>query len=174
MDYVKELIENGAPLRITVDSEKYLPEADVILAATSSPEALIKSDMLKWGALICDMSRPANVSQDVLEKRPDVLVIDGGVVEVPHRPDLGWNFGFEVGSAYACMSETMMLALEKRYENASIGADLNLDHLQTMRELAEKQGFRLAGFRNFDRPLDDSVWERVKRLRQENPICKDA
>ncbi len=174
IEYVKELIHKGAPITITVESEKYLPQADVILAATSSPDALIKPDMLKWGALICDMSRPLNVSQEVLERRPDVLVIDGGVIEVPNCPDLGWNFGFEVGSAYACMSETMMLALEKRYENVSIGADLNLDFLQEMRRLADKQGFRLAGFRSFDSPLDESVWERVKRLQQERPISEDA
>ena len=40
------------------------------------------------GCCDCDLSRPANVSREVLHKRPDVLVIDGGIVEVPNRPDL--------------------------------------------------------------------------------------
>lgn len=72
---------------------------------------------------------------------------------LPGSPDLGWNFGFEKGTAFACMSETMMLALEGRYEHMSIGADLSLEHLELMRGLAKKLGFTLAGFRAFDRPL---------------------
>ena len=112
---------------------------------------------------MCDMSRPSNVSEEVLARRPDVLVIDGGVISMPNCPDLGWNFGFEQGTGFACMSETIMLALEKHYEHTSLGADLNLKQLEMMRQLASKQGFSLAGFRNFDRPLDESVWNRVRR-----------
>ena len=113
------------------------------------------------------MSRPANVSRRVLEERPDVLVIDGGVIEVPGRPDLGWDFGFEKGQAYACMSETMMLALAQRFENASIGADLNLDHLQLLKDLAIRFGFHLAGFRSFDKPIAEGTWERVVAARRQ-------
>lgn len=168
IDYVRGLLENGAPLTITVDSEKFVPQADLILVATSSLDTLITPQLVKRGAVICDMSRPSNVSEAVLEERPDVLVIDGGVIAVPNSPDLGWNFGFEKGTAFACMSETMMLALEKRYENTSLGADLNLGQLEMMRDLAARQGFTLAGFRAFDRPLDPSIWERVRQLRKQH------
>ena len=61
------------------------------------------------------------------------------------------------------MSETIMLALEKRYEHTSLGADLNLGQLEMMRRLASKQGFSLAGFRNFDRPLEPDVWNRIRQ-----------
>jgi acetylornithine/succinyldiaminopimelate/putrescine aminotransferase/predicted amino acid dehydrogenase len=163
IEYARNLLGNGAPLQITVELERYLPEADVLMVATSSLERLITPKSLKCGAVVCDMSRPSNVSEEVLEERPDVLVIDGGVISMPNSPDLGWNFGFEEGTGFACMSETMMLALEKHYEHTSLGADLNLKQLEMMRGLARKQGFSLAGFRNFDRPLDPSVWNRVKR-----------
>lgn len=173
LDYVETLLMEDAPFVITTDAAAHLPKADLIVAATSSPEALITPAMLKWGAVICDLSRPANVSREVLHERPDVLVIDGGVVEVPNRPDLGWNFGFEQGQAYACMSETMMLALEKRYENASLGADLNIEHIQYLRELADKHGFALAGLRSFDRPLTSEELERVRRLRAKGADTED-
>src|SRR5690606_39231032 len=97
----------------------------------------------------------------VLEKRPDVLVIDGGVIELPGKPDLGWNFGFDKGLGYACMSETIILALEKIYANTSIGADLNLEYMNQLKEYAAVHGFRLAGFRRFDLSPPDSWWERV-------------
>jgi acetylornithine/succinyldiaminopimelate/putrescine aminotransferase/predicted amino acid dehydrogenase len=166
VEFAREVLASGAPLTLTVDSRAHLPRADLILAATSSLEALITPDVLKRGAVVCDMSRPSNVSKEVLEERPDVLVIDGGVIALPGSPDLGWNFGFEKGTAFACMSETMMLALEGRYEHMSIGADLSLEHLELMRGLAKKLGFTLAGFRAFDRPLDPAVWERVRALRK--------
>lgn len=162
IDYVRKLMERGAPITISVDLQDHLPQADVLMVATSSLERLITPDYLKRGAIICDMSRPSNVSEEVLKERPDVLVIDGGIIAMPSSPDLGWNFGFERGTGFACMSETIMLALEKRYEHASLGADLNLKQLEMMRELAKKQGFSLAGFRNFDRPLDPDVWNRLR------------
>ena len=154
-------------MTVTVESRAHLPKADLIMAATSSLEALITPELLKQGAVVCDMSRPSNVSESVLQDRPDVLVIDGGVIALPNSPDLGWNFGFETGTAFACMSETMMLALEGRYEHISLGADLNLEHLELMRTLAKKLGFSLAGFRAFDRPLDPAIWERVRALRKQ-------
>ena len=35
---------------------------------------------------------PPNVSEEIIKVRPDVLVVDGGIVESPGRPDLGWNW----------------------------------------------------------------------------------
>ena len=166
VEFAREVLASGAPLTLTVDSRAHLTRADLILADSSRMEARITPDVLKPGAVVCDMSRPSNVSKEVLEERPDVLVIDGGVIALPGSPDLGWNFGFEKGTAFACMSETMMLALEGRYEHMSIGADLSLEHLELMRGLAKKLGFTLAGFRAFDRPLDPAVWERVRALRK--------
>lgn len=168
IDWVRSQLEDGAPLTLTLDRREHLPRADVIMVATSSLEKLITPDVLKWGALVCDMSRPSNVSPELPEERPDVLLIDGGVVAVPNRPDLGWNFGFEPGTAFACMSETFMLALEKHYEHTSLGVDLNLAQLHRVRELAQMQGFELAGFRTFDRPLPDEAWERVRSLRRQS------
>lgn len=167
IEYVRNLLDNGAPLTITVEGKNILPEADVIMAATSSLDAIITPEVLKRGAIVCDMSRPSNVSKQVIEERPDVLIIDGGIIALPNKPDLGWNFGFEKGEAFACMSETIMLALEKHYVHTSIGADLSLEQLEFVRSLAAKQGFQLAGFRNFDRPLPAEIWNRVKAIRKE-------
>jgi acetylornithine/succinyldiaminopimelate/putrescine aminotransferase/predicted amino acid dehydrogenase len=167
VDYVRDLLAQGAPLTLTVDGAAHLPQADLLMVATSSLDTLITPEVLKHGAVVCDMSRPSNVSARVLQERKDVLVIDGGVIAVPNSPDLGWNFGFEKGTAFACMSETIMLALEKRYEHTSIGADLNLEQLELMRDLAVEHGFALAGFRAFDRPLETAVWEQVRSFRKQ-------
>ncbi len=131
----------------------------MVVTATSSVSNLVKPDNVKFGALICDLSRPANVSREIKSRRPDVLVIDGGVVEVWKRPDLGWNFGFDQGLCYACMAETMLLALDGHLEHTSIGSSIDLKTLDLLQNLAEKHGFRLADLRSFDKPLSKKDWQ---------------
>ena len=51
------------------------------------------------------------------------------------------------------MSETMLLALEGRYENYTLGRELTVEQIETMNLLAAKHQFKLAGFRNFERAV---------------------
>ncbi len=156
----------GGRLLITADAAQYLPQADVIVTATSSAQRLLTAQHLKQGAAICDTSRPSNVSQAVQVARPDVLVIDGGIIAVPGRPDLGWRFGLEPGLSFACMAETMMLALEQRYQHGSLGLDLDMDFLKMIRRLAVKHGFDLAQISSFDRPLTEAKWQQALAARK--------
>ncbi len=155
------------PLSWSLDRASVLPDCDVVLTATSSTEPLVQPGMLKAGAIVCDLSRPSNTSRSVAVERPDVLVIDGGVVEVHKRPHLGIDFGFPCGLAYACMAETMLLGLERHYQDTSIGVDLSVETLAMVGALARKHGFRLAGLRSFDRPLAAADWRRLVRARAE-------
>ncbi len=161
---VEKLIEEGR-LVITTDLKLALSRVQVVVTATSSVEDLVKPEWVAPGAIICDISKPSNVHPYMRQLRPDVLVIDGGVVAVPGRPSLGWNFGFEPGLAYACMAETMMLALEHHYTDMSLGADLRLDNMLYLRQLAAKHGFELAQLRSFDKPLSEEEWQQVVEAR---------
>lgn len=153
------------PILVSCDADHMLPQADVVVTATSSVSELVNPSNVKFGAVVCDLSRPANVSREIQRLRPDVLVIDGGVIEVPGRPDLGWDFGFETGLAYACMAETMMLALEGHLEHTSIGSNLPLESITLVRELTVKHGFKVADLRSFDKPLSDKDWQRTLEAR---------
>ncbi len=162
--------EEGASrglIEFSTDIDAVLARADVVISATSATEKVIHAGNLKNGAIVCDISRPANVSEEVDAARPDVLVIDGGVVEIPGQPSLGWDFGFEEGLAYACMAETMMLALEKRYKHFSLGSSgVNLESILQTRYWAEEHGFSLANFRSFNRPLSEESWQRLLQNRR--------
>jgi acetylornithine/succinyldiaminopimelate/putrescine aminotransferase/predicted amino acid dehydrogenase len=160
-------LEATGHLVITTEINTYLPQADLVVTATSSTGELVTPQNLKLGAAVCDLSRPPNVSRAVKEARPDVLAIDGGVVAIPGLPDLGWNFGFEQGLAYACMAETMLLGLSRRYEDTSIGTDLNLETILWMRDQADQFGFKLAQLRSFDRPFGREDWELLRANRRE-------
>jgi predicted amino acid dehydrogenase len=140
-----------------------LPEADVVLSVTSSGGELIQPQHLKAGAVVCDVARPRDVSAKVAAERQDVLVIDGGMVEVPGAVDFHFNFGFPPRMAYACMAETMALALEGRWESYTLGKELTKPQVQTIAQIAAKHGFRLGGFRSFEKPVSSDYIERVAR-----------
>lgn len=130
-----------------------LKDADIVIAVTSAIDFLVRPEDLKPGAVVCDVARPRNVAMEVSLRRNDVLVIEGGVIKVPGNVDFGFNFGFPPRTSYACMAETMILALEGRYEDFSLGRDLELRKIEEITALAGKHGFNLAGFRNFERAV---------------------
>ena len=147
------LRKTGLAVKITANTKSALKVADIIIAVTSAVDSIIEPEDLKSGAIVCDVARPRNVSRRVAEMRNDILVIEGGVVEVPGDVNFGLNFGFPEGTAYACMAETMILALEGRYENFTLGRDLTVKQVETIEKLAKKHGFKLAGFRSFERAI---------------------
>lgn len=144
-----------------------IKEADVVVTVTSSDSPVIEPEHLRPGAIVCDVSRPRDVSVRVANERPDVLVIEGGVVKVPGDVDFGMSFGFPPKTAYACMSETMLLALEGRFENYTLGKDVSERQVEETLGWAEKHGFELAGFRSFERAVDAEAIERAKSARKQ-------
>lgn len=159
-----EIAAEGAPATVTVatGTKTALKNADLILAVSSSTDVLIFPEDLKAGAIVCDVARPRDVSKQVVEQRNDVLVIEGGVIEVPGSPRFGFDFGFPDKTAYACMSETMLLALEGTYESYTLGRELSVGQVERIGEMAQKHGFKLAGFRAFEKAVSDSSIAEVR------------
>lgn len=158
----KILYETGAAVRITGATKDAVRKADVVIAVSSSLDCQIMPEDLKPGAVVCDVARPRDVSPRVARERNDVLVIEGGVVDVPGEVNFNFNFGFPPGKAYACMAETMILTLEKRFECFSLGRDIELEKVEEIARLAAKHGFRLSGFRSFEKALTMEQIEAVK------------
>ncbi len=146
----------------------HVREADVIVTVTSSENAVIQPADLKPGAVVCDVARPRDVSTRVAKERPDVLVIEGGVVSVPGDVDFGLDFGFPPKTAYACMSETMMLALDGRPESFTLGKGVSVEQVQETQRLAAKHGFHLAGYRSFEKEVGAAAIQRVRAARLES------
>lgn len=165
----------GLAVKVTANTKSALKAADIVIAVTSAVDTIIEPEDLKTGAIVCDVARPRNVSRRVVDARDDVLVIEGGVVEVPGEVDFGINFGFPPRTAYACMAETMILALERRYENFTLGRDLTVKQIETIEQLASKHGFRLAGFRSFERAITPEEIESVKeKIRARTALPKEV
>jgi fatty aldehyde-generating acyl-ACP reductase len=150
---------------------KSILTADAVITVTSSESDVVLPEHLKAGAIVCDVARPRDVSTRVAKLRPDVLVIEGGVVKVPGNVEFGFNFGFPAHTAYACMSETIMLALEgdPSLFNFTLGKDVSVEQVETVTRLAEKHGFELAGFRSFEQAVGDEAISRARKARITGP-----
>jgi len=140
-----------------------LSDVQLILTVTSAIHDIIRPEHLQAGSVVCDVARPRDVSAMVAAVRDDILVIDGGMVDVPGPVDFHFNFGFPEGKAYACMAETMALALEGRFEDYTVGKDITLERVNEITTIAEKHGFRLSGFRSFEREVTEEQIEIVRR-----------
>ncbi|WP_420632428.1 shikimate dehydrogenase [Candidatus Leptofilum sp.] len=149
-----------------------IAQAHFIITVTSAVDAIIEPQHLRQGAVVCDVSRPRDVSKQVSEQRPDVLVIEGGMVEIPGPVIFNFDFGFPPKMAYACMAETMALALDKNYVSFTLGKDIKLSQVQTIDTIAKRHGFRLGGFRSFERAVtsDKIAFVKAAHLSNQNAV----
>lgn len=137
----QELLSSGAGQVVGTCAMDTLRKARLVIAASSARKPIIDSAHLSPGTVVCDVSRPFNVSEAVRSGRTDVQVINGGMIRVPGSVQFGFDFGMPPATAFACMAETMILALEGRYENYSLGRDISLEKVEEIERLAEKHGF---------------------------------
>lgn len=155
-------LKSETPVTVSTDGAAALAQADIVITVTAALDSVIEPEHLKSGSVVCDVARPRDVSRRVVEERNDVLVIEGGVVAVPGEVQFNFDFGFPPGTAYACMAETMVLALEERYESFSLGRELELAKVTEISQLAAKHGFQLAGLRSFEQAVTDEQIERAR------------
>lgn len=149
------------PITVTVDLKKGMRGADLVITASNSPACLVTSDCLKTGAVVCDVSRPADVSPAVREQRKDVLIIEGGLVKLPDKICFNSNLGCREGLSLACLSETMILTLEGEIRDCSIGSRIPMETVEHLRRLGSKHGFELAALHSFGREITDREIEEI-------------
>lgn len=140
-----------------------LADADLILTVTNTVhENVVRPEHLRAGSVVCDVARPRDVSAMVAKARDDILVIDGGMVDIPGAVDFNFDFGFPAGKAFACMAETMALALEGRFEDYTLGKEITREQVDEITEIAQRHGFRLSGFRSFEKEVTTEQIEKVR------------
>ncbi|MDT0631072.1 saccharopine dehydrogenase NADP-binding domain-containing protein [Rubrivirga sp. S365] len=131
-------------------------DADLVVLLTSAARAILGPEHLKEGAVVLDDTQPRNTSPSILTERPDVSVVDGGVmamVDVDIRADVGLPKGSK--AAYACMAESMLLALDGHEGDFGLGAP-KAEQARYMMDLAHKYrrfGFDLAPPFSFCQPM---------------------
>ena len=162
---LKEDIERDNPravVHVATDPSAGLPEVDLIVTATSAAGHKVLDIMrVKPGCVITDVARPLDMSAEDIALRPDVLVIESGEVELPGAVRMK-SIGLPDRVAYACLAETIVLALEGRYENFTVGRNLSWPKVKEIYRLGLKHGMQLATISGVKGPYTDEDFDRVR------------
>ena len=144
---IAEEIRKAAPgkdVHLT-DSLDVLTSCSVAVSASNSPNALIFPKHLAPGpVVICDIAVPGDVDDSVQKHRPDVEIVRGALVRLPHNEDFHIaGMPLSDGYVFPCMAETMLMGLENMRKNGSYGP-VTAGQVQQMCAFANKHGFSLA------------------------------
>jgi predicted amino acid dehydrogenase len=146
----------GSRVSIATRPDELLPECDLIITATSAfGERIVDISKCKAGAVICDVARPPDINAAEAALRPDVLVIESGEVLIPGDIDFGYDIGLPPKTAYACLAETALLAMEGRFEDYTLGRNISIERVKEIYRLFKKHEFQIAGLRSFEEFITD-------------------
>jgi predicted amino acid dehydrogenase len=140
----------GARVVTALTSGELIGGCDLIVTATSAfGQRIVDISRCKPGAVICDVALPSDIGADEAAVRPDVLVVESGEVVIPGPVDFHFNIGLPRGVAYACLAEAALLAMEGRFEDYTLGRNLEIGRVKEIYRLFQKHGFKIAGLRSF-------------------------
>jgi predicted amino acid dehydrogenase len=153
-----------ATIHVAATPDEALPDMDMIVTATSGAGKRVLDIMnVKPGCVITDVARPLDLSAEDVAKRPDVLVIESGEIELPgdvHMRDIGLPHGV----AYACLAETIALALEGRYETYTVGRNIEWEKVKEIYRIGLKHGMKLAAISGVNGVYTDEDLQRIRDL----------
>lgn len=153
-----------AKVRVATRPDKFIAEMDLIVTATSAAGKKVLDIMqVKPGCVITDVARPLDLSPEDVARRPDVLVIESGEIELPGEVEMK-NIGLPRNVAYACLAETIVLALEGRFENFTVGRQIEWEKVREIYKMGLKHGMKLAAISGVNGPFSDADIARVRRL----------
>ena len=165
---LKQQIEHETPhakVTIATNPDEYVGRADLIVTTTTAMgETIVDIEKLKPGAVVCDVARPPDITEQQAARRPDVLVIESGEILLPGTVDFGFDIGLPPGTAYACLAETALLALDGKFEDYTLGRKIDMNKAKEMYRLAQKHGLKLAGLRSFDAYVTPEMIAEKRRL----------
>jgi hypothetical protein len=90
-------------------------------------------------------------------------VIESGEIRLPGEVRMK-NIGLPKGVVYACLAETIVLALEGRFENFTIGRNIEWEKVREIYQLGLKHGMKLAAISGVNGVITDADIRRVRKL----------
>jgi len=158
----------GTRVTIALRPGDLAKDCDLVVTATSAfGQRILDISTCKPGAVICDVARPPDIGAKEAALRPDVAVIESGEVLIPGDIDIGYDIGLPKGTAYACLAETALLAMEGRFESYTLGREIDVDRVKEIYRLFKKHDFQIAGLRSFGKVLSEKDFAQKRRLAAE-------
>lgn len=164
---LKEEIEAENPraeIHVATTPDGHLGDLDMIVTATSGAGKRVLDIMaVKPGCVITDVARPLDLSAEDVARRPDVLVVESGEIELPGDARMR-SIGLPQGVVYACLAETVVLALEGRFETYTVGRDIEWEKVKEIYRLGIRHGMRLAAISGVNGVFSEEDIARTREL----------
>jgi predicted amino acid dehydrogenase len=149
----------------STDYDSLLGDMDMIVTSTSGAgKKILDITKVKPGCVITDVARPLDLPPEEVAKRPDVLVIESGEIELPSKVKGMKSIGLPPNVIYACLAETIVLALEGRFEVFTIGRDTEWEKVKEIYRLGLKHGMKLAAISGVNGAFSDEDIAKVVAL----------
>ena len=149
----------------TIDYNELLADMDMIVTSTSGAGKEILDIMrVKPGCVITDVARPLDLPASDVAKRPDVLVIESGEIDLPTKVKGMKSISLPPNVIYACLAETIVLALEGRFEVFTVGRDTEWEKVKEIYKLGLKHGMKLAAISGVNGVFSDEAIAKVVTL----------
>ena len=154
----------GARVFLSAHADKDIADMDMVVTATSGAGKKVLDIMrVKPGCVITDVARPLDLPPSEVAKRPDVLVIESGEIKLPGDVRMK-SIGLPPGIAYACLAETIVLALEGRFENFTVGRTIEWEKVREIYRLGLKHGMQLAAISGVNGVFSNADIAQVRKL----------
>ena len=164
----------NAKVTCSTDYDSLLGEMDMIVTSTSGAgKKILDITKVKPGCVITDVARPLDLPPEEVAKRPDVLVIESGEIELPSKVKGLKSIGLPHNIVYACLAETIVLALEGRFEVFTIGRDTEWQKVKEIYKLGLKHGMKLAAISGVKGVYSDEDIARVVKLAKKARLTWD-
>jgi hypothetical protein len=110
------------------------------------------------------VARPLDLPPEEVAKRPDVLVIESGEIELPTKVKGLKSIGLPPNVIYACLAETIVLALEGRFEVFTVGRDTEWEKVKEIYKLGLRHGMKLSAISGVGGVFSDEAIAKVVTL----------
>ncbi len=164
---LQESIQEESPevrVEVCTRAEKHLRDMDVIVAASSVARRILDIRRVKPGCVITDVTRPMILTPEDVALRPDVLVIKSGEVYLPGDDVEMKGIGLPPNVVPAGLAETIVLALEGRFEAFTLGSQTEWQKVREVYRMGLKHGMQLAAISGVNGVITD---EEIARVREE-------
>ena len=145
--------------------DELLGDMDMIVTSTSGAgKKILDITKVKPGCVITDVARPLDLPPEEVAKRPDVLVIESGEIELPTKVKGMKTIGLPPNVIYACLAETIVLALEGRFEVFTVGRDTEWEKVKEIYKMGIKHGMKLSAISGVKGVYTDEAIAKVVEL----------
>ncbi len=153
---------DGVRLHVSTRADTRIEDMDVVIAASGGAGGVLDIMRLKPGCVVTDTTLPSVFSADAVAKRPDVLVIRSGEILLPGNDIEMKDIGLPPEVVYAGLAETIILALEGRFETYTVGSEPQWEKVKEIYRLGLKHGMQLASISGINGVLSDEDITRVR------------